>query len=211
MIFALALAIGSTLAGGAAAPAGALSWSRVEPHEQKYALCEARKIADYINYEGEVLEERAERDDKWVGYPDYYIYTTALGVVGNYSGPEHTYLGDGHPAHAFDFVETMRKWNGKADKGPIVASRLVVLDRDKYLPVYLLNLRRKRWERYTTYPAMEDVEEYQDTESTWIVQFKGNSMFLLRQADELAPLAARRRDLLTKRIDCKKLWAERES
>jgi hypothetical protein len=182
--------------------ASALSWSRVPPHQRPYAICEAGRLADYINAEWADFHDRVRLPDKYVGYLNIFLYTDQLGKVGQLNS--HTY--DGKPAGAIDFVESLRTANGKDDVGPIVASRLVLLQADKTMPVYLLSLRRTKWEIYQTLPDMETVQEYQTSESIWMMQFKGNELNLMRQADELAPAAARGVNLLTQKFDCEALW-----
>src|SRR3569832_858591 len=80
--------------------------------------------------------------EEYVGYLNIFLYTDQLGKVGRLNS--HTY--DGKPAEPLDFVESLRTSNGKHDVGPIVASRLVLLQADKTMPVYLLSLRRTKWE-----------------------------------------------------------------
>ena len=182
--------------------ASALSWSRVQPHQRPYAICEAGRMADYINAEWADFNDGAQLPDKYVGYLNIFLYTDQLGKVGQLNS--HTYAGK--PAGAIDFVESLRTANGKNDVGPIIASRLVLLQADKTMPVYLLSLRRTKWVVYQTLPDMETVQEYQTSDSIWMMQFRGNELFLLRQADELAPTAARRANLLTEEVDCEALW-----
>lgn len=183
--------------------ASALSWSRLPPHQRPYAICEAGRMADYINAEWADFNHGARLPDKYVGYLNIFLYADQLGKVGQLNS--HSY--DGKPAGAIDFVESLRTANGKNDVGPIVASRLVLLQADKTMPVYLLSLRRTKWEVYQTLPDMETVQEYQTSESVWMMQFRGNELYLMRQADELAPTAARTANLLPRKIDCAALWS----
>ena len=76
------------------------------------------------------------------------------------------------------------------------------------MPVYLLNLRRTKWEVYQTLPDLESVERYETSDSTWMMQFKGNELYMMRQADELAPTAAKKVNLLMQEVNCAALWKE---
>ena len=199
----------ATCALALAAPGGlpsatALSWSRVPLHKQSYAICEAGRLADYINAEWADTNDEAELPDKYVGYLNIFLYTDRLGKVGQLNS--HTY--DGKPAHALNFVESLRSSNGKKDVGPILASRLVLLQSDRTMPVYLLNLRRTKWEVYQTLPDLESVERYETSDSTWMMQVKGNELYTMRQADELAPTAAKKVNLLMQEVNCAALWKE---
>jgi hypothetical protein len=198
-LIALAALVGGPSASG-------LSWSRVAPHRQAFAICEAGRLADYINAEWADFTGGPRLPEEYVGYLNIFLYTDQLGKVGRLNS--HTY--DGKPAEPLDFVESLRTSNGKHDVGPIVASRLVLLQADKTMPVYLLSLRRTKWEVYQTLPDWETVQQYQTSESIWMMQFKGNELYLMRQADELAPTAARGADLLRRKLDCRALWARED-
>ena len=160
-------------------------------------------MADYVNAEWADFNDQARLPDKYVGYLNIFLYTDRLGKVGRLNG--FTYKGEA--ASENDFVESLRSANGKKDIGPIVASRLVLMQPHKTTPIYLLNLRRTKWEVYQTLPDYKEVKEYQTSESTWMMQFAGNELYLMRQADELAPTAARQPNLLEKKVDCGALWS----
>lgn len=199
-IFAVALAVFA----GSATPAAAMSGGHVPPHKQVYAICEAGRFADWVNTEWDAQLKDEQGKDEYIGYPNIYLYSNSLGKVGQLRGPGHP--GVDHPASESDLVESLRTSNGKNDEGPIVASRLVMLQRDKFSPVYLLSLRRKKWERYSIYPSYDEVQQYEVSDSVWIMQFSGNELYLMREAQELAPTAARGRNLMTRKVDCPKLW-----
>jgi len=204
---AITLAI-AACAFAAPASAASLSGGRVSPHIQGYAICEAGRFTDWVNTEWAAQLEDRQRKDEYVGYPSAYIYSDTRGKIGLLRGPGHNYAGN--PASELDLIEDLRTSNGKNDEGPIVASRLVLLQRDKFLPVYLISLRRKKWERYSLYPSYDEVQRYEVSNSVWIMQFAGNELHLMREAQELAPTAARGRNLLTRKIDCPKLWAREQ-
>jgi hypothetical protein len=192
-----------------AGPAGATSWREAPDHELGYAICETRKLADYVNSTWAEINERDEGEDRFVTWDNFDIYTNKYGKIGSLTSQEHG--SKALPSHQFDFVEDLRMSFGKEDQGPITAYRLVRLVKDKKQPVYVVQLRRTRWTEILLLPDFRSWEGYGTFDSTWIISFTGNDIEQIREADELAPFATTGRDLLATRLpDCKRLERQRE-
>lgn len=180
----------------------ATSIHNASPHQTKYASCAVQKLIDSINHEWAYLKDRSldesfESEFPSLIYTDFLGKTSAVSVAGReYKGKRFKEL---------DFVESLRKNHGKEDIGVIEATKLVRLTKDKISPTYLLQLRRNKWEVYQIFPTWEIREGYGISISTWLVQYSGNKIFLLRQADELSSLADKKRNQLSMQIDCSRL------
>src|SRR5262245_39811401 len=90
---------------GSARPASALSISRTPPHERDAAICETRKLVDYINAAWADLNDEKPLDEAFDDYPDYFIYSDALGKVGLFSSADHPNYGE--PAHEHDWIRSL--------------------------------------------------------------------------------------------------------
>jgi len=190
------------------APAAAVSWSRIPPHRRLHAICETRKLLDFLNVKWDEANDYPDVDDRFSNYPGFFIYSDRLGLAADFSRAAMPY--EGKKADATDFIVSMRTSEGKHDTAPVTAVRLVLLQADKYRPVYLLTLRRTKWEVYQTLPDLTEVQRYETSDSIWMMQFAGNEIYTLRQADELAPTAARGADLLGRDVDCAALVRKSE-
>lgn len=179
--------------------ASGTSIHRVPPHQTKYASCAVQKLIDSINHEWAYLNDRPLDESFESEFPNL-IYTDYLGKASSVSVAGHGYKGKRFDE--LDFVESLRKDHGKEDKGVIEATKLVRLTKDKISPSYLLQLRRNKWEVYQVLPTWETREGYEMSISTWLVQYSGNDISLLRQVDELSNLADGKKDRLTMQINC---------
>lgn len=174
---------------GVARPAAALSWSKIPPHERASAICETRKLIDYINAEWAYLnDDDEERDEAFEDYPGFDIRSDGI---------------DASP-HERDWVRSLRTKHGRPDQGPIIASRLVLLQAHRTYPTYLITLRRTAWQHYLILGEETEVTGYEREQDTWLVQFQGNEISRVRQVDELAPAAEARPNLLGRRVNCAK-------
>lgn len=197
---------------GLAAPLGATTIGFTPNHDQRFAVCETHKLTDYVNNMWAELNDREEGEDRFITWDNFDIYTDRLGRVGSLTSKKHS--GKALPSHEYDFVENLRMSFGKEDEGPIKAHRLVRLQKGKKYPVYLFQFERNQWKEYSILLGSDEIESearYEVTHSTWLVQFQGNQINTLRQAEELSVLASKGRNLLRDRdIDCKALWAAQE-
>lgn len=174
------------LLGSVQAPALAVSISYPVKHRPEMAICQARALTDYINGWWAYENEETQGFDQ--DFPVDKIITDDRGE--NWTAKES------------EFVESLRSADGKPDQGPIVASRLVLLKSDKFHPLYLLQLRRTAWVNEFELMGGDDLSGYRSYDSTWVVSFRGTGIHLLREADELAPLAAAGRNLIGRKVDC---------
>jgi len=105
-------------------PATAITLGRAAPHQQPYAICQTRSLVDYVN--GEWAARDSDRDFENDFNENAYIYSDALGVrVGRVSSAQHPT--NKHTADISEWVESLRSEDGKPDEGPLVATRLVLL------------------------------------------------------------------------------------
>ncbi|HMO77337.1 MAG TPA: hypothetical protein PKD99_07805 [Sphingopyxis sp.] len=159
------------------------------------AICQARALTEYIN--GWWAYQNEETDEFDQDFPVDNIITDDRGE--NWTAKES------------EFVESLRSAYGKPDQGPIVASRLVLLKSDKFRPLYLLQLRRTAWTIEYELMGGGELSGYRSSDSTWVVSFWGKDVYLLREADELAPLASAGRNLIAQNVDCARLKRKLEN
>lgn len=179
--------VAAALLGFVTTPANAVSVYYPVKHRSEMAICQARELTDYIN--GWWVYENDEIDDFDRDFSIDVIVTDDRGE--NWTAKEG------------EFVKSLRTAYGKPDQGPIVAARLVLLKGDKFYPLYLLQLRRTAWVSEVELMGGDDLSGYRSSDSTWVVSFWGKDIRLLREADELAPLAAEGRNLIGQNVD----WA----